>query len=147
LWPGGRFGSLMPARTNPADQGTCVNCHAVHGWPDATSPTNHYPHLLADVEENLCFTCHGTNGPAIKQVQADFSKTRHHPVRGSEQVAGRTVECTDCHNEHLAQAGAHIYTNTATALRNSVTNAPSLVGTAGVAVDYTGLGNFAAPAP
>jgi predicted CXXCH cytochrome family protein len=33
LWPGGKFGSLMPARTDPNDRGTCINCHAVHGWP------------------------------------------------------------------------------------------------------------------
>jgi len=147
LWPGGRYGSLMPARTNPADQGACLNCHAVHGWPDAANPASRYPKLLADFEENLCYTCHGTNGPAIKLVQADFAKTFHHPVANAQQVAGRKVECIDCHNVHKALAGSHVYTNTATAARNTVTNTPSLRGTDGVAVDYTGLGNFAVPVP
>ena len=144
LWPGGRFGSLMPARTSPGDRGTCLNCHAVHGWPDAASPTNNYPTLLADFQENLCFTCHGTNGPAVKQVQADFAKTRHHPVLNSQQTAGRTVECKDCHNSHIAQSGGLVYTDTATATRNQISK--PLLGVSGVAVDYTGLGNFVAPA-
>jgi len=144
LWPGGRYGSLMPARTNPADQGTCLNCHAVHGWPDAANPTTRYPKLLADFEENLCYTCHGTNGPAVKQVQLDFAKTRHHPVANSQQVAGRTVECVDCHNSHIAQIGGWVYTNTATATRNQISK--PLLGVSGVSVDYTGLGNFVAPA-
>jgi predicted CXXCH cytochrome family protein len=147
LWPGGRFGSLMPARTRPADQGTCFNCHAVHGWPDTANPTNHYVKLLADFEENLCYTCHGTNGPAVKQVQLDFAKTYHHPVANAQQVGGRKVECIDCHNSHKALAGSAVYTNTATVGRNTVTNAPSLVGASGVAVDYTGLGNFVVPPP
>ena len=145
LWPGGRFGSLMPARTNPADQGTCLNCHAVHGWPDAANPTSHYVKLLADFEENLCYTCHGTSGPAVKQVQLDFAKTSHHPVAASQQVAGRKVECLDCHNPHMAQSGGWVYTTTATATRNQISK--PLLGVSGVAVDYTGLGNFVAPAP
>ena len=144
LWPGGKHGSLMPARTAATDQGTCVNCHAVHGWPDAANPSQAYPKLLADSEEKLCYTCHGTDGPALKLVQADFAKARHHPVAAAEQVPGRKVECTDCHNAHGAQSGGLVYTNTATATRNRVTN--PLKGVAGVAVNYAGLGNFAAPA-
>ncbi len=140
LWPGGRYGSLMPARTSPADRGTCLNCHPVHGWPDTASPTNHYPRLLADFEENLCFTCHGTNGPATKQVQADFAKTRHHPVRDSQQALGRSVECTDCHNSHIARTGGLVYTNTATASRNHVVG--PILGVSGVAVNYSSLANF-----
>jgi predicted CXXCH cytochrome family protein len=145
LWPGGRFGSLMPARTNPADQGTCLNCHAVHGWPDAANPANHYAKLLADFEENLCYTCHGTSGPAVKQVQLDFAKTSYHPVANSQQVAGRKVECLSCHNPHIAQSGGWVYANTATATRNQISK--PLLGVSGVAVNYTGLGNFVAPAP
>lgn len=144
LWPGGRYGSLMPARTKAADQGTCLNCHAVHGWPDAANPTSRYPKLLADFEENLCYTCHGTNGPAVKQVQLDFAKTSHHPVAKSQQVAGRAVECADCHNPHIAQSGGWVYSDTATATRNQISK--PLLGVSGVAVDYTGLGNFVAPA-
>ncbi|MEI6393157.1 MAG: cytochrome c3 family protein [Verrucomicrobiota bacterium] len=146
LWPGGKNGSLLPARTNPADRGACLNCHPIHGWPDTANPANHYPKLLADFEENLCYTCHGATGPAVKQVQLDFAKAFRHPVANAQQVAGRKVECNDCHNSHKALAGSAVYTNTATAARNTVANAPSLAGTGGVAVDYTGLGNFVAPA-
>jgi len=140
LWPGGRLGSLMPARTDPRDRGTCLNCHPVHGWPNAANPATDYPGLLADFEENPCLTCHGTNGPAVKQVQADFSKTRHHPVLDSEQAPGRAVECSDCHNAHMAGAGAHNYNNTATATRNRISN--PVKGVSGVAVNYSGLANF-----
>jgi predicted CXXCH cytochrome family protein len=145
LWPGGRYGSLMPARTNLADRGTCANCHPIHGWPNATNTVSHYPQLLADFGANLCYTCHGTNGPAVKQVQADFAKLYHHPVAASEQKPGRAVGCTDCHNAHMAQSGASVYTNTATATRNQISK--PLLGVSGVAVNYTNLGNFVAPPP
>ena len=144
LWPGGKYGSLMPARTDVNDRGTCLNCHAVHGWPDAATPTNHYPHLLTDYEENFCFTCHGTNGPAAKLVQTAFAATYHHPVANNDpkRRAGRSVECVDCHNPHKAKANSHIYTNTATAFRNAITNTPSLIGVDGVSVNYSGLTNY-----
>ena len=151
LWPGG-FGvrgyatnwSYMPARTDAGDRGTCLNCHAVHGWPDAANPTNHYPHLLADYQENFCFTCHGTNGPAAKLVQPAFASLYHHPVADNDpkRRAGRSVECVDCHNPHKAQAGSHNYTNNATAFRNAITNTPSLIGVDGVYVNYAGLTNY-----
>ncbi len=150
LWPGGKFGSLMPARTDPNDRGSCFNCHATHGWPtNAANPNLHFEHLLADYQENFCYTCHGTNGPAVKLVYADFQKAYRHPVGNSDSLrhAGRAVECSDCHNSHKAKAGSHVYTNVATAFRNNVTNAPSLIGAGGVTVIYTGLTNFQAPAP
>ncbi|MEI8288512.1 MAG: hypothetical protein WCH99_03510 [Verrucomicrobiota bacterium] len=144
LWPGGQYGSLMPPRTDANDRGTCLNCHAVHGWPDANAPTNHYPHLLADYQENFCFTCHGTNGPAAKKVQSDFAGYYHHPVVNNDPYrrSGRLVECVDCHNPHKAQAGSHNYNNIATQYRNAITNTPSLLGVDGVAVNYTGLTNY-----
>jgi predicted CXXCH cytochrome family protein len=149
LWPGGKFGSLMPARTDPNDRGTCLNCHATHGWPtNSVNLTIHYEHLLADYQENFCYTCHGTNGPAAKLVYADFQRAYRHPVANSDSLrhTGRSVECDDCHNPHKAKAGSHVYTATATATRNNVTNAPSLIGVSGVAVDYSSLTNFQAPA-
>jgi hypothetical protein len=149
LWPGGKFGSLMPARTDPNDRGTCLNCHAVHGWPtNSANPTLHYEHLLADYQENFCYTCHGTNGPAVKLVYADFQRAYRHPVVNSDSLrhTGRSVECDDCHNPHKAKAGSHVYTATATQYRNTVTNAPSLIGVSGISVDYSSLTNFQAPA-
>jgi hypothetical protein len=56
------------------------------------------------------------------------------------------VECTDCHNPHLATSGTRNYNATATSTRNNVSNAPALRGVPGVAVDYTGMTNFQAPA-
>lgn len=146
LWPGGKYGSLMPARTDTADRGTCLNCHAIHGWPDAANPTNHYPHLLADYQEKFCYTCHGSINPApgVKVVETAFTNVYHHPVADNDPYrrAGRSVECVDCHNPHKAGVGSHVYTATATAFRNTVTNAPSLKGVDGVAFNYTGLTNF-----
>ena len=150
LWPGGKFGSLMPARTDINDRGTCINCHAVHGWPtNAANPTIHFEHLLNDYQENFCYTCHGTNGPASKVVYADFQKAYRHPVVNSDSLrgAGRAVECKDCHNSHTAKLGSHTYANTATAIRNGIANAPSLIGAGGVSVNYNSLTNFQAPTP
>lgn len=140
LWPGGQYGTTFPQRTNSADQGTCVNCHIPHGWPVATNTASHYPFLLVDYEDNLCMTCHDTNGPAIKQVQLDFAKTTHHPVSDAEQKNGRTTECLDCHNTHKAQIGPYVYTNIATSLRNRVSN--PIKGVSGVTVNYSGLTNW-----
>ena len=145
LWPGGKYGSLMPARTDVNDQGTCLNCHAVHGWPDAANPTNHYPHLLADYQENFCYTCHGTNAAAgVKVVQTAFTNIYHHPVANNDPYRrpGRSVECVDCHNPHKARAGSHVYSATATQYRNAITNTPSLLGVDGVAFNYSALTNY-----
>ena len=145
LWPGGKYGSLMPARTDVNDQGTCLNCHAVHGWPDAANPTNHYPHLLADYQENFCYTCHGTNAAAgVKVVQTAFTNIYHHPVANNDPYRrpGRSVECVDCHNPHKARAGSHVYSATTTQYRNAITNTPSLLGVDGVAFNYSALTNY-----
>lgn len=140
LWPGGQYGTTFPAITNAALRGACENCHQPHGWPVATAPSTAYPKLLVDHEENLCFTCHDTNGPAATNVQTDFTKLRHHPVLDSEQAAGRGVECSSCHNPHKAIAGSHTYATTANLSRNLVSNV--LRGADGVAFNYTGLTNF-----
>ena len=149
LWPGTNFTSLMPARTDPNDRGTCLNCHATHGWPtNAANPTIHFDHLLPDFQENFCYACHATNGPAAKKVYADFQQAYRHPVVNSDPLrrTGRSVECDDCHNPHKAKSGSHVYTATATQFRNTVTNAPSLIGMDGVTFNYSGLTNFQAVA-
>ncbi|MEI7728130.1 MAG: cytochrome c3 family protein [Verrucomicrobiota bacterium] len=137
LWPGGQYGSTFPARSNAADRASCVNCHAPHGWPNATNTATHYPKLLVDVEENVCFTCHDTDGPANKNVKTDFGDKVHHPVGDADpwRRANRSVECEDCHNPHLAQVGAHVYTNIATSARNQVSN--PLKGVSGVYYNYS----------
>ena len=146
IWPGGQYGSLFPSRTNSSKAGTCDGCHFAHGWPDAANPTNHYPKLTVDNEENLCYTCHDVDGPSNKNVKDDFAKAYRHPVLDSDALrqTGRTVECTDCHNMHTAQIGSHTNSATATAARNAISN--PLRGVSGVVIDFTGLGNFVAPA-
>jgi predicted CXXCH cytochrome family protein len=119
LWPGGQYGSLLPADTDPTHRGACGNCHRVHGWPDPASATNDYPHLLVEREENLCYTCHD-GSPAVKNLRANFAKTYKHPVSLANRhttaeegvparygTANRHSECEDCHNPH-ALAGDNV---------------------------------------
>ena len=146
LWPGGQYGTTFPTVTDTTKRGSCGNCHQAHGWPTTTNTAVHYAKLLVDTEENLCFTCHDADGPAVKNVKDDFAaKVRRHPIGDADSLRrpGRSVECNDCHNPHKALSGAHTYTNNATASRNLVSN--PLKGVSGVAVNYTGLGNFVAP--
>ena len=153
LWPGGQYGTVasgttaFPAVTGSSMQGTCGNCHQVHGWPVASGTAGHYAKLLVDKDPTLCFTCHDTDGPATLKVQADFSKLRHHPVMDTEQIVGRETRCDSCHNAHMARTGQRDYNATATSARNTVAASPALQGASGVAVDYSTLGNFVAPSP
>ncbi len=118
LWPGGQYGSTFPAHS-AEKRGACVNCHWPHGWPDDATPANDYPKLwverydVADDRsdaadsEDLCYTCHDA-APAQTNIRADLLKGTngtnifHHPVMDTEQSAGRSVECVDCHNPHQA---------------------------------------------
>ncbi|HSN55304.1 MAG TPA: cytochrome c3 family protein [Candidatus Sulfomarinibacteraceae bacterium] len=112
LWPGGQYGSTFPAITDPAQQGTCGNCHQAHGWPDAGAPGRDYPLLQVDLEEALCDTCHD-GAPAAASVRSDFQKSSIHPLGLASEVhepgepaivADRHVECADCHDPHRATA-------------------------------------------
>lgn len=119
LWPGGQYGSILPARSATGDRGSCGNCHFVHGWPSTNAPSVRYPSLLVDREENLCFTCHDAGGPAATDLRAVFQKAavhpttnyvgRHQPDEGNNPAAfgtaNRHAECVDCHNPHQARTG------------------------------------------
>jgi len=146
LWPGGQYGSLLPAITASNRRGYCTNCHQPHGWPDASSPTQDYPWLLADKEENFCYTCHDGN-PVAGDVRADFNKTYRHPApnyanrhnpreSGSAAfgTANRHAECTDCHNPHQA-----VHQTTAP---TAPTLPPRLAGVSGVAVTNGAAGTM-----
>ena len=118
LWPGGEYGSSFPAHS-AEKRGFCVNCHWPHGWPDDGAPASDFSKLWVerydtasdgsdpDDAEDLCFTCHD-GSPAGTDINAEFLKGTngvdifHHPVKDSEQTAGRSVECIDCHNPHEA---------------------------------------------
>jgi predicted CXXCH cytochrome family protein len=145
LWPGGTYGTTFPQKTDTTQRGACVNCHQPHGWPDTANLAADYPGLLVEREENLCYTCHDANGPANKRVKDDFAKTVHHPVVDTDPLrqGGRSVECTDCHNTHVARSVGYTYSTTATSTRNQITN-PNR-GASGVALNYGTLANFVAP--
>lgn len=149
LWPGGQYGSLMPARTNTAQRGGCLNCHATHGWPDAANPTNHYPILLADREEFFCFTCHD-GSPSAKNIRQYYTNVFTHPTMlytnrhdyaedegagspGAFGLTNRHAECVDCHNPHQTR-GNVLATNPPFA-------SSRLLGVARVAVTNTGTGS------
>lgn len=118
LWPGGQYGSSFPGHT-AEKRGFCINCHWPHGWPDDQSPAADFSRLWVerydtasdgsdpDDAEDLCFTCHD-GSPASTDIRGDFLKgingtdIFHHPIKDSEQTAGRSVECVNCHNPHRA---------------------------------------------
>ena len=149
FWPGGQYGTTYPAETDTSQRGMCVNCHQPHGWPTNLNSSVDFTNLLVEAGEKLCFTCHdGSPAASTNSVINDFTnstKVVRHPVVNSDPLrhAGRSVECTDCHNPHKARIGRSVYTATATSTRNLVVG-PN-VGASGVAVNYTGLGNFFAP--
>ncbi|HEY3400431.1 MAG TPA: cytochrome c3 family protein [Geothrix sp.] len=145
LWPGDQYGgSTYPAYTLAADRGACKNCHTPHGWPDANNPGLKYGYALGARQDNLCETCHDSNGPSTKDVRTQITKTNHHPV---ERISGgRLVGCADCHNPHMAVAGVHTYATTADLNRNRIRTAAganligALKGVDGVQFNYSGLG-------
>ncbi|MBI3000118.1 MAG: hypothetical protein HYY46_16950 [Deltaproteobacteria bacterium] len=113
LWPGGQYGSTFPAITDAGKRGACINCHQPHGWPDAAAPTQDYAKLLVDKQENLCYTCHDGTVTTTANVYAQFNGStnfqisgginQRHDVSDADQLfSGAVVECTNCHNPHLA---------------------------------------------
>ena len=150
LWPGDQYGgSTYPAYTLAGDRGACKNCHTPHGWPDANNAGFKYAFALGAEQDNLCLTCHDVDGPSVKDVRTQITKTIHHPV---ERNSGRMVGCADCHNPHMATAGVHTYATTADLNRNRIraaaggvlNNMYALRGVDGVAINYSGLGLWAA---
>ncbi|WP_243293230.1 cytochrome c3 family protein [Geothrix mesophila] len=151
LWPGDQYGgSTYAAITDTTLRGACKNCHTPHGWPDANNPGGKYANALGAEQDNLCLTCHDADGPSTKDVRTQITKTIHHPV---ERNSGRTVGCADCHNPHMATAGVHTYTTTATLDRNRLrasgggvlNNMYALRGVDGVAFNYSGLAMWGVP--
>ena len=93
----------------------CAGCHRAHVARGPQAIQKAWP------EEQVCYTCHdGTGAPNIK---AQFEKTYKMPITSTEGVhslteartkdsasfrdGNRHLECTDCHNPHLAGAGTH----------------------------------------
>ena len=87
----------------------CESCHTPHGAGGSKRI------LRSLAEEQNCYPCH--NGTvAAKNIEAQFSKTSHHPVEAttidspgdyhdpaeSVLLLQDHVECVDCHNPHAA---------------------------------------------
>jgi predicted CXXCH cytochrome family protein len=113
MWPGGQYGSSFPAKTDPAQRGSCTQCHQPHGWADPANPGATYPTLLVERGSSLCLTCHDSNGPATTDLQGELAKASKHPIGSGSHSASepviaqdRHVDCGDCHNPHVAQARA-----------------------------------------
>lgn len=161
LWPGPRYGTLFPPVTDATQRGFCTNCHQSHGWPDGANPTQDYPTLLVNREENLCYACHDGNLSA-KNLLLQFTKSYRHPTadysgrhtwtEGGTPAAFGTVnrhaECEDCHNSHVASADptAPVAPTASNAIRGvgrvAVTN-----GAAGTLPTYTYRGPTDTTAP
>ncbi|MGC9035530.1 MAG: cytochrome c3 family protein [Verrucomicrobiia bacterium] len=121
LFPGGQYGSVAPAIKDELLRGQCVNCHRVHGFPIATTPTKVYANLTIEKEELLCITCHD-GSPVQLDIRTEFSKLYRHPVtsytgRHSTAeysdptrygVTNRHSECVDCHNPHYVGKDTNI---------------------------------------
>jgi predicted CXXCH cytochrome family protein len=150
LWPGdGYGGSTYPAITNTADRGACKNCHTPHGWVDASNPTRAYDGGFGARQDNLCNTCHDSNGPSNKDVRTQITKTYRHPVDRTSATSSRLVGCGDCHNPHMATAGIHtiggINGNRIRSADGLTRYSNALRGASGVRFNYSGLANWATP--
>ena len=53
-------------------------------------------------EEGFCFACHRDGGEASTDIEAEFGRTTHHLVGSHEQGTTVALECTSCHDPHLA---------------------------------------------
>ncbi len=94
---------LESAYLNVSQNG-CENCHDTH------NAKGNKRLMKALTEEDNCLDCHNGN-VALKDVQADITKTYRHDVYGYtnihnpiEDVLSNTkhVECQDCHNPHAS---------------------------------------------
>lgn len=55
-------------------------------------------------EEGMCYSCHDSDGPASTNIQAEFAQQHRHNVSSVDQADGSQVECSNCHNPHLASS-------------------------------------------
>jgi predicted CXXCH cytochrome family protein len=73
---------------------TCIACHNKHAAPNSR--------LLAEVEENLCWSCHWKtekpNEPFPVHPVTAFSKTGS--VHNVDGAGGSKLECSSCHGPH-----------------------------------------------
>ncbi len=100
--------------------GNCAHCHEQHASVNGSAAVPSI-YLGFGKEEDLCFGCHGSGGAGVAtdDVQNDITKTYGHLVANYSDIhqaretqaeisAGSAhIECTDCHNPHVARTGNH----------------------------------------
>lgn len=150
--------------------GNCAHCHEAHASINGSEPNptgGPDPYLGMALEQNLCHECHKTGGtsdsvPTPDNVYTDITKTYNHDATLSDALhrfdedfdnftTSPHVECTDCHNSHVARKGNHKDGNRyQTASGNLIANdsgtgASPLEGVYGAAQAYGGA-NWSTPA-
>ena len=119
---------------------TAEACLACHGGPDSTRSGLDFdqnmhgtdlPFMLSSTvagetvtvgEEDLCFACHDPDGPALTDIETQFTTTEtytatsgalvnsQHDVTDADQTySGAVIECRDCHlSPHVASTVSKI---------------------------------------
>jgi hypothetical protein len=144
--------------------GSCAHCHEQHASIDGSEPNptgGPDPYLGMELEQNLCQACHTASGsvsdsiPTPNNIKTDITKTYSHAGTLSDSLhranenfdnftASAHVECTDCHNPHVARKGNHTAGNryqtaSGNLIANStVTGASPLEGVSGATQGYGG---------
>ena len=135
--------------------GNCAHCHEQHASIAASKPApangpDNY--LAAGTEQDLCLHCHTAyTDNASSGVPADIdtdisnasnhrhnltiSNTAHKPKETLDDInnANKHIECTDCHNPHLARVNSPSPRTKGT---NAITAPNPLEGVPGAAIDY-----------
>jgi nitrate/TMAO reductase-like tetraheme cytochrome c subunit len=119
----GVYNRALDGNNNSFGRGNCAHCHDQHASRVVNSAsTTHTPNgnLGFLSEEILCLDCHD-GSPATDNIDTDINKSYGHGsvmignsgrhLAGETSVSGVStsahVECTDCHNPHMAQTGNH----------------------------------------
>jgi predicted CXXCH cytochrome family protein len=151
LWPG-----PTPWARKSGEVGQCINCHDPHGYSDSQGLI---PAMTFSREENLCKTCHDSNGPATYDIASELIKNngqhsiqhyiayssytgRHDESEGNDPTkygsVNRHNECVDCHNPHLSRSGTHsMPTNVASEMLRGINGIKVTNGSGGSTPSYT----------
>lgn len=160
---------LSRTATTAYAPGSCAHCHEQHASINGSEPSpvaGPEPYLGLALEQNLCHECHKTGGSSDgltppDNILSEISKTYRHGTELSDSLhrAGESftdftasphVECTDCHNAHVARKGNHkdgvnYKSPSGNLIDNSGAGPSPLEGVSGAAQAYGGVNNWVAP--